>query len=232
MQRHSTRPRPNWQEIVTIQGLTFHSSSDETDARPYWDESACYEFTSSEVDRLEAAGNELQVMCLAAAQRVIDQKRYTELEIPAEAMTSIDGHGSRNTRDLWSLRSSLEWRGTAQATGIQRRYAYISSGSCIHSVELAKDVLPSADQFNPIHERLIAKWKDVQSYLSEPVYFASADNTEDRLTTAYLRDTAQQAGLATDQLLMKEIGWNERRGCFVDNAPEEHAIRSIFKLYS
>ena len=30
---------------------------------------------------------------------------------------------------------------------------------------------------------------------------------------------------------MREIGWNERRGCFVDTAKYEDAIRSIFKLY-
>ena len=61
--------------------------------------------------------------------------------------------------------------------------------------------------------------------------FASADNAEDLLTVAYLRDTAEQAGLPTHQLLMEEIGWNEPRQCFVDLDPKEHQIQSIFKLY-
>jgi glutathionylspermidine synthase len=88
-----------------------------------------------------------------------------------------------------------------------------------------------ADQFNSLHERLIAKWKDIDSYLQKPVYFASADFPEDLLTIAYLRDTAEQAGLATRQMLMQDIGWNEPRQSFVDAMPEENAMRSIFKLY-
>jgi glutathionylspermidine synthase len=94
-----------------------------------------------------------------------------------------------------------------------------------------QDVYKEADQFNSLHEKLIAKWKDVDSYLQKPVYFASADNAEDRLTIAYLRDTAEQAGLPTRQLLMEEIGWNEPRQCFVDTDPAENPIQSIFKLY-
>ncbi len=232
MQRHSLRPRPNWQEIVTTQGLTFHSPSDETDARPYWDENACYEFTSSEVDRLEAAGNELQVMCLAAAQRVIDQKRYAELEIPEEAIASIEWAWEQEPPAIYG-RFDILWNGEGSPKLLEYNADTPTSllEAAVTQWNWLRDVLPSADQFNSIHQRLVAKWKDVQSYLSEPVYFASADNAEDRLTTAYLRDTAQQAGLETEQLLMEEIGWNERRGCFVDSAPQEHAIGSIFKLY-
>ena len=48
---------------------------------------------------------------------------------------------------------------------------------------------------------------------------------------AYLRDTAEQAGLRTRQLLMTEVGWNQQRMCFVDNTKYEDPIRSIFKLY-
>ena len=71
MQRHSIRPRDNWQRIVEQQGLTFHSAQSAPGVgkdRPYWDESACYEFTSAEIDHLEAAANTLQEMCLAALQ--------------------------------------------------------------------------------------------------------------------------------------------------------------------
>jgi glutathionylspermidine synthase len=242
MQRHSLRPRENWQRIVEQQGLTFHtvqglnSSSAESapgvgNERPYWDESACYEFTSAEVDRLEAAANELQEMCLAAAQHVIDNKRYEELEIPAEAVPMI------------------EWAWNEEPPAIYGRFDVLFDGSGPKLLEYnadtptslveaaviqwywLQDVYPEEDQFNSLHERLIAKWKDVDAYLSKPIYFASADFAEDQLTIAYLRDTAEQAGIKTRQLAMREIGWNERRGCFVDAGKYEDAIRSIFKLY-
>ncbi len=85
------------------------------------------------------------------------------------------------------------------------------------------------DQFNSIHEKLIAKWKDIDPYLSKPIYFAALDNPEDQLTIAYLRDTAQQAGLETLQMFMQEIGWNDEQQIFVD--PDEQPMFSIFKLY-
>jgi len=77
MQRHKIAPRKGWQKTVEQQGLTFHTPEAlPAGARPYWDESACYEFSGKEVDVLEAAANQLQEMCLAAAQHVIDKKRY------------------------------------------------------------------------------------------------------------------------------------------------------------
>ena len=87
----------------------------------------------------------------------------------------------------------------------------------------------NADQFNSIHERLIAKWKDIASYLNVPVYFSGTDEPEDMLTLAYLQDTAQQAGLSTQAIAMLDIGWNPDRGAFTDL--DDNRIDSIFKLY-
>jgi glutathionylspermidine synthase len=85
------------------------------------------------------------------------------------------------------------------------------------------------DQFNSIHEKLIAKWKDIGPYLSKPIYFAALDNPEDQLTVTYLRDTAQQAHLDTRQLAMHEVGWNDSQQSFMDL--DDHPIFSVFKLY-
>ena len=64
MLRYTCKPRPDFQRIIREQGLIFDTNGDGT---PYWDESAYYEFTAAEVDRLEAASEKLQEMCLAAA---------------------------------------------------------------------------------------------------------------------------------------------------------------------
>jgi glutathionylspermidine synthase len=233
MQRHTLTPRPDWQSIVEQQGLTFHSPVALTpDARPYWDESACYEFTSAEIDRLEAAANELQTMCLAAAQNVIDNQRYAELEIPAEAVPLIEWAWNEEPPALYG-RFDMLYNGSAPPKLLE--YNADTPTSLLEAAVIQwywlQDLYPNADQFNSLHEKLIAKWKDVDSYLQKPIYFASADNAEDRLTIAYLRDTAEQAGLPTRQLLMEEIGWNESRQCFVDADPAENQIQSIFKLY-
>jgi glutathionylspermidine synthase len=236
MFRHNLTPRPNWQRTVEQQGLTFHTPDQATangqPARPYWDESACYEFTSAEVDLLEAAANELQSMCLAAAQHVIDNRRYDELEIPAEAVPLIEWAWNEEPPALYG-RFDVLFDGKSSPRLLE--YNADTPTSLLEAAVIQwywlQDVFPHADQFNSLHEKLIAKWKDVSSYLEKPVYFASADFPEDQLTLAYLRDTAEQAGLPTRQMLMSEIGWNEQRGCFVDTSPGENPIRSLFKLY-
>ena len=235
MRRHALTPRADWQATVAAQGLTFHTPEAlGPGARPYWDESACYEFTSGEIDTLEAAGDELQEMCLAAAQHVIDRKRYAELEIPSAAVPLIEWAWNEEPPAIYG-RFDLLWAGDGDGTPKLLEYNADTPTSLLEAAVIQwhwlNDTHPGTDQFNSLHEKLIAKWKDVDSYLSKPIYFASTDFPEDQLTVAYLRDTAEQAGLKTRQLLMSEIGWNERRGAFVDNGRYEDPIRSIFKLY-
>ncbi len=93
-----------------------------------------------------------------------------------------------------------------------------------------QDVAPEADQFNSIHDRLIAGWKDLKPFLrGEMLHFAALDTREDILTASYLQDTAAQAGVATRFLGRRDLGWEHAAGRFVDL--ERHSIDSIFKLY-
>ncbi|MCU1226073.1 MAG: glutathionylspermidine synthase [Edaphobacter sp.] len=236
MQRIPLTPRDDWQQKVESAGLTFHSP--EGMNRPYWDESAAYEFTAAEIDTLEAAANTLQEMCLAAAQHVIDKKRYAELDIPEEAIPAIEWAWNNEPPALYG-RFDLSWAGASSGHAPKLlEYNADTPTSLLEAaviqwswLEEQSPTLASGnpDQFNSIHERLIAKWKDIDPYLSKPIYFAGLDNPEDQLTLVYLRDTAQQAGLDTLQMFMEEIGWNDEQQAFVD--PEENPMFSIFKLY-
>lgn len=49
------------------------------------------------------------------------------------------------------------------------------------------------------------------------------------MTVAYLKETAEQAGLDTDWISVEEIGWDPLSGRFVDN--QLRFMRSCFKLY-
>lgn len=92
-----------------------------------------------------------------------------------------------------------------------------------------EECFPGSDQFNSIHERLIAKWKELKDYVASPVYFAALEDMEDVITVTYMQDTAQQAGLRTKQILVPDIGWDRDQNCFVDL--DRKAIKTIFKLY-
>lgn len=235
MRRIQLTPREGWQTKVEAVGLTFHTLES---GDPYWDESAAYEFSAAEVDTLEAAGNELQTMCLAAAQHVIDTKRYADLEIPASAIPAIERAWTNEPPALYG-RFDLSWAGS-QSSHAPKMLEYnadtptsLLEAAVVqwHWLEEMPASLVSAkpDQFNSIHEKLIAKWKDIDAYLSKPVYFAAVDSPEDQLTIVYLRDTAEQAGIKTLQMFMSEIGWNESQQLFLD--PNEEPMFSIFKLY-
>ena len=270
MQRISLTPREDWQQKVASQGLTFHTPEDQNgtaNGTPYWDESAAYRFTAAEIDTLEAAGNELQTMCLAAAQHIIDHKRYAELDIPAEAIEAIEWAWNNEPPALYG-RFDLSWAGASsgqapklleynadtptallEAAVIQWKWLEDLTPALLTQTASSRPeaggrsretpasassekpalALEKPDQFNSIHEKLIAKWKDLDPYLSKPVYFAALDNAEDQLTVAYLRDTAQQAGLDTLQMFLHEIGWNDRQQLFLD--PDDQPMFSIFKLY-
>jgi glutathionylspermidine synthase len=243
MQRINLTPRPDWQKKVESQGLTFHTLEDGT---PYWDESAAYHFSAAEIDTLEAAGNQLQSMCLAAAQHIIDNHRYADLDIPAEAIPAIETAWNSEPPAVYG-RFDISWAGASSGHPPKLlEYNADTPTSLLEAAviqwhwleELTPQLTnhsflpfnqPKPDQFNSIHEKLIAKWQDVAPYLTQPLYFAGLDVPEDQLTLAYLRDTAQQAGLDTHQLLMHDIGWNDAIQSFLDL--DEDPIRSLFKLY-
>jgi glutathionylspermidine synthase len=216
--------RDGWQAAVESQGLIYHTAN----GRRYWDESAFYEFSAKEVDVLEAATNELWEMWLAAIQFVIDKHRFAELRIPAAAVPLIIS--------TWN----------AEPPAIHGRFDLAYDGKAIKVLEFNADT-PTAlleasviqwywlqdthkdrDQFNSIHEKLIAKFTSIKEYVEgSPLYFTHTADTEDMMTVTYLRDVAQQAGYQTDALTMAEIGWDGQS--FIDLSGNR--IHSIYKLY-
>lgn len=228
MRRKTITPRVDWRKKVEEQGLIFHSSGD--NSSPYWNESAYYEFSSAQIDQLEAATNDLQKMCLAAVQHVIDKDRFQEMSIPASAIPVIISAWEKEPPAIYG-RFDFAYDGKNPPKLLE--YNADTPTSLLEAAVVQwywlQDCFPDADQFNSIHERLIAKWKELKSYLKEPVYFANLDNDEDWMTTAYLRDTADQAGLRTEGILIQEIGWSEPQQQFVDL--KEQPMLSIFKLY-
>lgn len=227
MKRLSIKPRPNWQSTVEEVGLKFHTP----DGQPYWDESVCYRFSGREVDELEAATEELQRLCLAAGQFIIDHDRFDDFRIPPPVRQAI--------RDAWEAeppsiygRFDLMYNGNGPPKLLEYN-ANTPTALLEASVvqwHWLEDVMKGKDQFNSIHEKLIEKWKDLKPYIKGGrLYFTAMDNAEDITTASYLRDTAHQAGIATDALLIKQIGWNERAREFRD--VDEHRIDSVFSLY-
>ncbi len=223
VERIPMRPRPDWQAKVEALGLNYHSTSTEL----YWDEGVGYRFTAAEVDCLEAATNELHRLCIEAAGHVIERKLYERFGIGERYILLIENSWEREDLSLHG-RFDLHYDGTGQP----KMYEYnadtptsLLEASVVQWYWL-EEVLPKADQFNSIHEKLIARWRE--GGVTGMVHFACAGNhAEDAANTQYMQDVASQAGLQTRFLTMAEIGWDGHH--FVDM--ERRRIETLFKLY-
>ncbi len=227
MKRLKIEPRRNWQAAVENLGLSFHTPN----GQPYWDESACYRFSAREVDEIEAATEELQRICLAAGQFIIDNDRFADFCIPEAARPLIRDAWEKEPPSIYG-RFDLMYNGSGPAKLLE--YNANTPTSLLEASVIQwywhTETKRGADQFNSIHEKLIAQWKEIKPYLNgNPLLLTSMDNAEDATTITYLRDTAEQGGIRTAALAIGDIGWNERAGEFRDL--EERRIENIFSLY-
>lgn len=227
MRRLALVPRADLRERAARLGFAFAEIAGE----PYWDETACYVFTAEQIDRLEAATEELHGMAMHAAAHAVQHDLHGSLGIPAGAWPIVKASWLRGEPSLYG-RMDLRWDGVGPPKLLE-----INADTPTALFEAAvvqwewlqclveRDGV-ERDQFNSIHEALIAAWP--QMGLPRRVHFACArDSAEDKGTLDYLRDTAIQAGIEAPFLFMDEIGWSGTS--FRDLAERE--IGACFKLY-
>jgi glutathionylspermidine synthase len=225
MKKINIDPRPDWKRKVEDLGFSFHSLDD-----IYWDESAAYRFSMEEILLLEEATNKLHGMCLDAVQHIIDNDLYNKLKIPREFIPFILRSWNNDDPSIYG-RFDFCYDGS----GFPKLLEYNADTptslfeSSVVQWYWLQDYDSSKDQFNSIHEKLIAYWKMLKDYIHNgPVFFSSIDDSiEDIVTTQYMRDTALQAGLDTDFIYIKDIGWNGNYFTDLNESP----IANIFKLY-
>jgi len=230
MKRYAINPRPGWEKRVEEYGMTYHTPNGQT----YWNESAYYSFTMGEIEMLEQAVAELQARCLDAAAHVIERDRFREFGLSPRVADCIRQAWVEEPPAIYG-RFDLAYDGMNPPKLLE--YNADTPTSLLEASVIQwywfQERFPKTgrDQWNSIHERLVAKWRTLKEWMDGTVYFAHvADPTgEDLMTATYLRDTASEAGLATVGVTMPEIGWDLDRLCFV--APDGNQVRSIFKLY-
>lgn len=232
MQRIACDERADWVKRAEEVGFIFHT----IDGERYWDERAYYAFTLQEIERdIEAPTAELDGMCRELVARAIaDERIMRRLAIPERFWNYIAASWKRNEPSLYG-RFDFCYDGKGPAKLLEYN-ADTPTGLFETGVfqwmwledAKARLITPKdADQYNSVHERLIAAWKEIGA--GRPLHLAGVvDDPEDGGTIAYLDDCARQAGLATTILPMEEIG-RTSRGQFVDRG--DKPIELMFKLY-
>jgi glutathionylspermidine synthase len=224
MHRVTERPRADWQSQVEALGLTYHT----IDGQLYWDESAHYRFTRMEIARLENATRELQRMCIAAAERAIRDDWRERLAITESAWREVIASWERDDLSLYGrVVHILDGGGDPQ---LLEYNADTPTGLLEASVvqwQWLQQVHPHDDQFNSIHEQLLASWP---AWPTEQIHFcAQRDSEEDWRTLLYLMDTCRQSGKTTIDLAVEDLGWHQLSQRFMDH--EDRPVDLMFKLY-
>ena len=163
MWRHATTPRPGWRDTVTRQGLVFPMTPlpDGSGEVVYWNESAWYEFTIGEVERLEAATDELYRMCLHAGAVMAERFSDADLLLPRGTMDLVR-ESLRTEQPAAHARFDLVYDGELPPKMLE-----INGDTPTGLVETAvaqwswlEDVFPDRDQWNSVHDRLVRWWQE------------------------------------------------------------------------
>jgi glutathionylspermidine synthase len=233
LQRVSLPERPNWKSKAEALGFRFHTMYGE----PYWDETSAYAFSLEQVERdIEDPSTELHAMCLEAVDAILaSEEMMARMGVP-EAHRDMVGASRRRREPALYGRLDLAYRGAGQAklleynadtpTSLYESAAF--QWLWLEDMRASGQLKHDDDQFNGIHEALVARFAEILPEGSH-LHFASArDVEEDFATVEYLAWTAKEAGLVAHYVAIEDIGLTDA-GQFCDG--ENRVIGALFKLY-
>lgn len=228
MKRHSINPRDNWRHKVEQIGFSFHT----LDGITYWDESAYYEFSRSEADKIEQSTNEIYQMCLHAVDHIVKNGLYDLFFIPDQFKDKIESSWKNREPSVYG-RFDLVWDGREKSSPKMLEFNADTPTSLFEGAAVQwywlNEIDSNKDQFNAIHEKLIVRWKDLKNQIGdECLYFSCLKQyPEDVVNVNYLRDCAAQGEIQTQFISVQDIGRENDSFIDLDGKP----IRWIFKLY-
>jgi glutathionylspermidine synthase len=230
VERHAVAPRDDWKTIVEGQGLIWHGEGDDL----YWDESAYYSFTAEEVGRIEAATESVYQLFLEAGERIVQDPELLELfGVPDYCHRALKAAWRDEPPALNYGRFDFGYHGEGEPKLFEFNCDTPTAMLEAAVIQWAwkEDRFPALDQFNSLHEKLIGRWADIRARLpGQRLWFTHAADPshEDTITTTYMRDLAEQAGLETHAVVIDDIGV-DARGRIVD--ADDRLISALFKLY-
>lgn len=226
MRRISLSPRADWLQRLTDLGMDLEANP----TSPYWREDAAYCFDETEIETLHDAGGTLIDMIEAATAHVVDNDLFARLGIPP-ALAALAAQSWRAKEPSLYGRFDLRYDGDGPPKLLEYNADTPTAlfEAAVVQWTWLEDCFPDHDQYNSIHEALIETWTDWRrtGRVGRVHCACLPEDDDDLLTTAYLLDTALQAGLDGKLIPVPEIGWNGR--AFVDL--QGSRIESLFKLY-
>ncbi|MDC0738892.1 glutathionylspermidine synthase family protein [Cognatishimia sp. SS12] len=233
MQKISLPERPDWRGTAKGLGFTFADMHGE----PYWDETSAYQFSLRQIeDDIEDPATELHSLCRELIPDILaSEEMMDRLVIPAAHRDYIAASWRDGAPEIYG-RFDLVYDGNGPAKMLE--YNADTPTSLYESAsfqwswleeQIAAGVLtPKDDQFNGIHEALVARFAALFPKGTDLHFTAIAGQPEDYATVESMGWAAREAGLGAHYTDLEKIALSEERQ-FLDD--EDRVIATLFKLY-
>ena len=228
MNRIKIQPRPDWERKIKEQGFVFYDG--------YYNETAAYTFASAEIDRIEAATNELFARCLDVVQYVIDKNLWEAFFIPPVFAEFIKWSWDNDNPAFYGR---FDLALNRDCTEIKLLEFNADTPTSLLEASVVQwywlqDYNSKMDQFNSIHERLVKHLQICKDYLYGDctlTFTCARDSQEDFMTVKYLQDCADQTGIKTDFIYIDQLGVKDNEPNTPFCRPDGALLPNIFKLY-
>lgn len=233
MRKISLPERPNWRDHAQEVGFTFADMHGE----PYWDETSAYSFTLAQVENdIEDPSTELHAMCREAVAHIVASEELLDrLAIPQTHRDLVAQSWRKNEPEIYG-RFDLAYDGKCPAKLLE--YNADTPTSLYESAsfqwqwledQMASGVLaPNSDQFNGLHEALVARFAALFAPETDLHFTATADTPEDYATVEAMAWAAREAGLGAHYCDLEKLAISDE-GQFLDD--QDRVIGTLFKLY-
>lgn len=226
-------------ELMEEVGMTWHTDQD---GSPYIADEIVV-VSEAEAEAYYEAANALYDMFVEAAQHVVDNDLFQELNIPFNLVDQIKR--SWDADDL-HIYGRFDFAGGVDGLPIKLIEFNADTPTSLFETAIVQWALLKANgmdearQFNALYEaiqnnfrRLVTGEDDPENfsehYQWQNILFSSiSDLPEDERTVRLLQKIASDAGFQTDFCFMNEVGFNEEEGIF---SPDGTQFNYWFKLF-
>ncbi|MBT3142446.1 hypothetical protein DS909_03805 [Phaeobacter gallaeciensis] len=233
MQKIALPERPDWRTHAQEVGFTFADMH----GAPYWDETSAYAFSLEQIENdLEDPATELHAMCREAVAHILQSEELLDrFAIPQAHRDLVAESWRRGDPEIYG-RFDFAYDGKGPAKLLE--YNADTPTSLYESAafqwqwledQLAAGVLPQgSDQFNGIHEALVARFRETFEPDSDLHFTAVNGSPEDYGTVEAMGWAAREAGLGAHYCDIDKIAISDE-GQFLDD--QDRVMGVLFKLY-
>ena len=232
MERISVTPRPNLEQLASGHGFV----TDGQGGVPYWNETAYYRFDLRQIELdLEGPTEQIQDLCYRFIERAVaDEEILRRLCIPEVYWRYIADSWRQGEKELCGrLDFSYDGKSPAKLLEFNADTPTTLYEAAIFQWEWLTEarelgLIPDeSDQFTELHDDLVAAMEALK--VDGVLHLACNPDIEDDYgTVEYLKEVAEEAGLETCFLALKDIGV-DADGRFTDL--DDRIITALFKMY-